>query len=61
LRRSVMDELAASGADVKKELHSIIISMRELGGDLRVTPTPDGVQVLPDTQKVVTSEMVMPL
>ena len=61
LRRSVMDELAASGADVKTELHSIIQSMRELGGELRVTGNSEGVQVLPDTQKCVTGDCARPL
>ncbi len=52
LRRSVMDEMRGSPDEVKKQLHTMITALRELGGELKVTGNSEGARPLKDPQKV---------
>jgi len=47
LRRSIMDKLTASGADVKSEIMRLIDALHEMGGELRLEPEKAGARPLP--------------
>jgi len=61
LRRSVMDEMEGSPDEIKKQLHTMVTALRELGGELSVSPETEGVTIYPDAQKARSGSLAAPI
>jgi len=58
LRRSVMDEMEGSPDEIKKQLHTMVTALRELGGELSVSPE---TTIYPDAQKARSGSLAAPI